>query len=137
MGSDFTYWDMENVDLNNWDYQLTGSEAVDGIDTYVVGATPKNDKEVDESGYDKVVYWIGKSDWIPRKIEFTDTKKRLSKRLTLSDIKPTAQGDPRVRAHKMHMENLVTDHQTTLVMSKLELDVPVEDDYFSQRNMMP
>ena len=91
MGSDFTYWDMENIDLLNWDYQLTGSETVDGVDTYVVPATPKNDKEIEESGYDKVVYWIGKTDWIARKIEFTDTKGRLGKRLTLSDVKPTSR----------------------------------------------
>src|SRR6185503_14175476 len=71
MGSDFTYWDMENIDLINWDYQLTGSESAEGVDCYVVAATPKNEKETEESGYGKVVYWVGKTDWVPRKVEFT------------------------------------------------------------------
>jgi hypothetical protein len=137
MGSDFTYWDMENVDLLNWDYQLTGNETLDGVEAYVVAATPKNEKEIEESGYDKVVYWIAKTDWIPRKMEFTDTKARLSKRLALSDVRPTSQSDPRPRAHKMLMQNLLTNHQTTLDMRTLELDVPVDDELFSQRNMMP
>jgi hypothetical protein len=137
MGSDFTYWDMENIDLTNWDYQLSGSESLEGVDTYIVTATPKNDDEIEESGYHKVVYWVGKVDWIPRKTEFTDTKKRLSKRLALSEIRATSQSDPRPRAHHMHMENLVTNHKTSLAMSKLELDVAVNDDLFSQRNMMP
>jgi len=137
MGSDFTYWDMENIDLVNWDYQLTGSESVDGVDCYVVAATPTNEKETDESGYGKVVYWIGKADWVSRKIEYNDTKGRLAKRLILSEVKPTSASDPRARAHKMFMDNLLTDHKTMLAMSTIELDVNVDDDLFSQRNMMP
>jgi hypothetical protein len=137
MGSDFTYWDMENIDLVNWDYQLAGSEQVDGVDCHVLEAKPKNAKEIEESGYHKVVYWIGKNDWLARKIEYTDTKDRLSKRLTLSEIRPTSERDPRPRAHKLLMDNLFTKHKTTLAMSKLELDVAVNDTLFSQRNMMP
>ena len=35
----------------------------------------------------------------------------------------------------MTMENYVTKHKTVLVMEKLELDVPVDEEIFSQRNM--
>jgi len=137
MGSDFTYWDMENIDLKNWDYQIVGREDVDGTNTIVVASTPTTAKETEESGYAKVVYWVGDQDWTPRRIEYTDTKQRLAKRLSISDVRPTAAGDPRVRGHILVMDNLLTEHRTTIQYGTLELDVPVDDGLFSQRNLAP
>ncbi len=135
MGSDFTYEDMENLDLTNWDYKLTGTEAVDGVDCYVIEEVPNNEKEAKESGYSKRISWIAKTDFIPRRVDFYDKKGRLAKRLLFKDIHPTSGTDPRPRAHRMEMENFITRHKTILVFDKLELDVPVDDDVFSQRNL--
>ncbi len=135
MGSDFTYEDMENLDLVNWTYKLTGSETIDGVDCYVLEEAPNNDEEAKDSGYTKRVSWIAKSDFIPRRIEFYDKKKRLSKRMGFEDIRPTSDSDPRPRAHKMTMENFITKHKTVLFFEKLDLDVEVDDDVFSQRNL--
>ena len=135
MGSDFTYEDMENLDLINWTYTLAGTEAVDGVDCYLIDAAPGNDTERAETAYSKVKYWIAIEDSLFRKVDYYDKKDRLSKRLTTADIHPTSATDPRKRAHRLEMENLLTQHKTHLVMSKLELDVPVNDDVFSQRRL--
>lgn len=137
MGSDFTYWDMENIDLKNWTYELTGRDEIDGTKTVVVASKPTTAQETEESGYSKVVYWIGDRDWTPRKVEYTDTKNRLAKRLSMTDVKPTSATDPRVRAHTLLMENLLTEHRTTIQYRTLALDVVVDDDVFSQRNLTP
>jgi len=42
-----------------------------------------------------------------------------------------------LRAHKLVMVNLLTDHSTTIEYRTLELDVAVDDDVFRQRQMMP
>ena len=135
MGSDFTYEDMENLDLKNWTFTLTGSETIDGVGCYVLEAKPNNDDEVKESAYSKVVYWSGKEDFLFRRVDYYDKKDRHSKRLASSDIKPTAETDPRPRAHRLVMENFLTKHNTELLMREIHLDVPVDDDIFSQRNM--
>ena len=137
MGSDFTYWDMENIDLKNWSYEITGRATVAGVDTIVVTALPETAGEHEECGYHKVVYWVAESDWVPRKIEYTDAKDRLAKRLSLGDVRVAATGGSRVRAHHLLMENLLTAHQTSIVYGLLELDVPVDDELFSQRSMRP
>ena len=62
-------------------------------------------------------------------------KDRLAKRMTPEDIRPTSDDDPRPRAHKLTMENFITKHKTVLLMEELELDVPIDDEVFSQRNM--
>ena len=135
MGSDFTYEDMENMDLVNWDYTLTGTETIDGVECYVIEEAPNNEKEAKESGYSKRTSWIAKTDFLPRRVDFYDKKGRLAKRLVFEDIHPTSGDDPRPRAHRMKMENFITRHKTTLVFDKLELDVPIDDDVFSQRNL--
>ncbi|TFH24929.1 MAG: outer membrane lipoprotein-sorting protein [Myxococcales bacterium] len=135
MGSDFTYWDMENLDFINWTYALTGEETIDGVDCWIVEATPANDEEKKESGYEKTASWISKKDHLPRRVDFHDLKGRHAKRLTTADIRPTSDSDPRPRAHKLTMENYVTKHKTVLVMEKLALDVAVDEEIFSQRNM--
>ncbi len=135
MGSDFTYEDMENLDLVNWDYKLIGSEAIDGVDCYVIEETPNNEKEAKESGYSKRISWIAKTDFLPRRVDFYDKKGRLAKRLHFEDIHPTSPDDPRPRAHKLTMENFITKHKTILIFDKLELDVPINDEVFSQRNL--
>jgi hypothetical protein len=135
MGSDFTYEDMENLDLVNWTYTLVGIEAVDGIECHVLDAVPSNDKEKDETAYSKLKYWIGVEDSLFRKVDYYDKKDRLSKRLTTADIRTTSPTDPRKRAHKLTMENFLTKHTTRLEMRKLELDAPVSDELFSQRSL--
>jgi len=135
MGSDFTYEDMENADLINWDYTVLREEPQSGVDCYVVQALPNNDTKRRNSGYSKVINWVGKKDFVSRRTEYYDKKNRKSKILTFEDIRPTSPTDPRPRAHKMLMDNLITGHKTQLSFTTIELDVPVNDKVFSQRNL--
>ena len=137
MGSDFTYEDMENIDLVNWAYTVAGKEVIDGTECWIVDAVANTDKERSETSYNKLRYWIGTEDYIIRRIDYTDKKDRNSKQLIVSDIRPTSATDPRKRGHKMEMKNFLTEHRTLLDISALELDVPVTDDLFSQRNLQP
>lgn len=137
MGSDFTYEDMENIDLVNWTYTVAGKETIDGTECWIVDAVANTDKERSETSYNKLRYWIGADDFIIRKIDYTDKKDRQSKQLIISEIRTTSATDPRKRGHKMEMKNFLTEHRTVLDISELQLDVPVSDDLFSQRNLQP
>ncbi len=134
MGSDFTYEDMENRDLKNWTYTLIGSETVDGVDCYVVEGVPANEKEAEESGYSKVTTWVGKKDFVDRRVDYTDKKNRLSKRLLLSEIRVIGDsGKP--RPHRLLMENFITKHKTILEIRDIQLNIEVPDKVFTQRNL--
>ena len=135
MGSDFTYEDMENRDLVNWDYNLTGEETLDGVDCYTVEAVPNNDAERDESGYSKTVAWIGKDDFVARRVDLYDKKDRLAKRLLASDIRPVGTDPPKPRPHRLAMDNFITKHKTVLETREVQVDIPLRDDIFSQRNL--
>jgi len=137
MGSDFTYEDMENIDLVNWTYTVVGKEVIDGVECWIVDAVANTDKERSETSYNKLRYWVGTEDYIIRRIDYTDKKERQSKQLIVSDIRTTSPNDPRKRGHKMEMKNFLTEHRTVLDISTLELDVSVDDDLFSQRSLQP
>jgi hypothetical protein len=137
MGSDFTYEDMENIDLVNWTYTVAGKEMIDGTECWIVDAVANTDKERSETSYNKLRYWIGADDFIIRKIDYTDKNDRQSKQLIISEIRTTSPTDPRKRGHKMEMKNSLTEHRTVLDISELQLDVPVTDDLFSQRSLQP
>jgi hypothetical protein len=119
---------------NKTDYFM-GSDFVDGVATYKVSGKPKNDAELEESGYTRTLVWIGKEDFLVRKAEYYDTKDRLAKTLEASDIRPVGEGGAHPRAHQVRMNNLITKHSTVLTFSTLELDVSVDDKVFSQRNL--
>lgn len=135
MGSDFSYEDMENTDLVNWDYKLTASETLDGVDCYVVEGVPNNEAEATETAYSKTVMWIGKDDFHARRVHYFDKKGRLAKRMRAYDIKPPSPGEKRTRAHRMTMENLIKRHKTTLEFRDIQLDADIPAGTFSQRNL--
>ncbi len=135
MGSDFTYEDMENLDLVNRDYTLKGSETIMGADCYIVESVPNNEEEADESGYLKTVLWVDKTNFLTRQVDFTDKKSRHSKRMSTDDIRTVGGEKPRPRAHKISMENFITKHKTVIQFSEFEVDIPVDEDVFSQRNL--
>ncbi|MFQ5352716.1 MAG: outer membrane lipoprotein-sorting protein [Candidatus Binatia bacterium] len=135
MGSQFTYEDMENLDLRNWDYTLDAPQTEAGVECHVLVAVPNNEREAKETNYSKRISWIGKADMLPRKIEFYDKSGRLAKVLVFEDIRPASESNPRPRAHKLTMDNLIKKHKTVLEITKLELDVEVNDSVFSQRNL--
>ena len=101
MGTDFTYKDMGERSLNDYNYTLLGEEAVDGTDCYKVECVSKARDEKDP----RYISYIGKSDFILRKCEFYDRQDQLHRILTCSDF-TTIKGY--TTAQILKMENVQT-----------------------------
>ncbi|MBO4546652.1 MAG: outer membrane lipoprotein-sorting protein [Treponema sp.] len=101
MGTDFTYKDMGERSLNDYNYTLLGEEAVDGTDCYKVECLSKARDEKDP----RYISYIGKSDFILRKCEFYDRQDQLHRILTCSDF-TTIKGY--TTAQILKMENVQT-----------------------------
>ena len=66
MGTDLTYSDMSDKDIEDYDYTLLSASAtVGGEDCWHIEARPRNDKELQETGYIKTQLWISKSKLSP------------------------------------------------------------------------
>ena len=60
MGSDFSYADMTDRPLADYDYKLLQEAVVDGHPVWVIESVPNNEKEQDETGYTKSIVFIRK-----------------------------------------------------------------------------
>ena len=61
MGSDFTYSDLDGVEIEDYDFKIVkNSDTVDGADCWVIEATPKSNNVIKETGYLKTLTWIRK-----------------------------------------------------------------------------
>ena len=54
MGSDFSYADMTERNLERYDYRLIKEDVLDGVPVWQVEAIPNTPKEIDETGYTKI-----------------------------------------------------------------------------------
>jgi hypothetical protein len=65
-GTDFSFEDLEERDVDQYDYSLLGAEAVDGADCWKIQSFPKQTKS---SQYTKAVIWIRKDNYASARVE--------------------------------------------------------------------
>src|SRR6476661_7007943 len=78
-GTDFSFEDLEERDVDQDDYTLLGSEALDGVDCWKIQSVPKPSKA---SQYTKAVLWIRKDNYAYVKSE-SYVKDQIVRRLNL------------------------------------------------------
>ncbi len=139
MGSDFTYADMNDLEINEWDYKfLKQSEMVDGKDCWVIEGVPKKSKRkkvIDETGYLKVVSWIRKDIFFVVKGKMYVKKGKKIKYFTASELEPiqgiwTAKKLTMVTTKRKRKE-----HSTVLLFNKVVYNKGVEDGMFTVQRM--
>lgn len=129
VGTDFTYDDMENREVEKDTHEMVKEEQKSGYDCYVVKSTPvdKNDQ------YLYRISWVDKKTWIPIYIEMYDKKGKLEK---TNEIKTIQQKTGTNNATydiptESYMKNVQTGHSTNLKIVSLEVDKPLAEGYFT------
>jgi len=125
VGSDFTYEDVSGRDLSADAHTLVKEDQVDGRKVSVVESIPKGPAE-----YARKLAWIDRTTFLPIKEEYYDVQGALYKRFTADEIKDV-QGFPTVV--KRTMVNVKTGHKTEVVFERVQYEVGLRDDLFSER----
>lgn len=123
MGSDFTYDDMGDRNVDEDTHTLLGEEAVDGVDCWKIRAVPVEK----EPAYDRRILWVRKDANKVIRAEYLDAQ-GLIKTFTVMDM-AKVQGFWTIR--KMKMENHRDTHATIMTVSDVAYDTGVEDRFFS------
>lgn len=134
MGSDFTYEDLQEEDLRDFDYQYLGDGEVAGKPVYKVEATAATPAKKDETGYSKRVIYVDQASSLMVKIEYFDTNGKHTKTFEADDIRPIA-GTDKYRTYSMIMTDLKKDHQTKLRYSEIQINNDFRTDMFSKRTL--
>jgi outer membrane lipoprotein-sorting protein len=123
-GTDFSFEDLEERDVNQYEYSLLGDEAVDGAVCWKIQSTPKEGKS---SQYSRSQVWIRKDNYALVRVE-NFLSDRIVRRLAYSDL-ANIQGIWTART--LEMSDLMRGSRTRLSLGKLQYNVPMKDEDFT------
>ena len=123
-GTDFSFEDLEERDVDQYNYRLAGEETIDGAACWRVESTPSQKKI---SQYTKADVWIRKDNYAIAQVE-SYVKADLVRRLKYSDFLHV-QGI--WTARRLEMVDLRRKSRTVLTLEKLEYNIPLKDEDFT------
>ena len=123
-GTDFSFEDLEERDVDQYDFHFVGEEPIDGTPCWRIESRPRQTKT---SQYTLSRIWIRKDNYVAAQYE-NFVKDQLVRRLHATDIQNvqniwTARG--------LEMTDLRRKSRTILRMQKLEYNLPMKDDEFT------
>jgi hypothetical protein len=123
-GTDFSFEDLEERDVNQYDYALGRDEIVDGATCWRIESTPKESKS---SQYTRSIVWVRKDNYAFARIE-SFVKEQTVRRLTYSNIE-NVQGI--WTARELEMTDLRRGSRTRLTIEKPQYNVPLKEEAFT------
>lgn len=123
-GTDFSFEDLEERDVDQFNYSLLGEEATDGIQCWKVQAVAKQTKS---SQYSKSILWIQKERHAIVRIE-SYVKDTLARRLDYSDFRDV---EGYWTAHVLSMTDVRRRSETRLTLAKVDYNAPLTEDAFT------
>jgi outer membrane lipoprotein-sorting protein len=134
MGSDFSYFDMTDRDLEDYDFKLLKETKVRGNDAWMIESTPRTKKVIKESGYTKSLAIVRKDNYmVVRAINYMQNGKK--KYLDLKRIhkeKGIWVVDEMTMTTK---KGKTTLHRTDLKFKNIKLNETLSDDLFTTRRL--
>ncbi len=130
MGSDFTYEDMGGGKMSEkYSGIVLREEQYEGIDCFVLELKPTSKGP----SYDKIIAWVGKADFVSRKIDFfEDDGRKPFKTLYLRNVK-------KISNHTVPMEMLMKNHEdggeTLNETQKIDFDTSVSKQVFDSKRL--
>jgi outer membrane lipoprotein-sorting protein len=119
-GTDFSFEDLEERDVSQYEYVLAGDDTVDGAACWKIQSTPRESKS---SQYTRSIVWIRKDTYAFARIE-NEVKNQVMRRLNYSNIQ-SVQGI--WTARQLEMTDVARGSRTRLTLDKLEYNVPLKD----------
>jgi Outer membrane lipoprotein-sorting protein len=123
-GTDFSFEDLEERDVSQYDYRLLGEEPVDGAACWRIESVPSERKI---SQYTKSEVWIRKDTFTFAQVE-SYVKTGVVRRLRYSDF---VQVQGIWTGRRLEMTDLRRKSRTILTLDQLEYNVPLKEEDFT------
>ena len=123
-GTDFSFEDLEERDVNQNDYSLLGEESIDGKQCWKIESKPRQGKS---SQYSKVIVWIRQDIYLAAKMEMY-AKSEVVRQLEYRHIEKVQNIWTPL---ELEMIDVKRKSKTVLKTEKLEYNVPLKQDRFT------
>ncbi len=123
-GTDFSYEDLEERDVNQFDFKLLGEESIDGVACWKLESRPR-EKKVSQYLYSHV--WVRKDHYVYTQIEAFN-KAGVARKIKYSDVQ-NIQGlwTPKV----VEVYDVAKKSRTVLKFEKLQYNLTIDADLFT------
>lgn len=129
LGSDIFFYDLEDLDLEDFTYKYIKDETWEGNDYFVVESYPIDPK----APYSKIVNWVRKSDYFIYKADMYDKKQQIL--LKTSIVKETIIIDGCIEATNSYTVNHKDRSNTTYLISDIKIDTGLDSKIFTMQNL--
>ena len=123
-GTDFSFEDLEERDVDQYDYALLGSEAIDGAECWKIKSTPKENRT---SQYTHSIAWVRKDNYAVARLD-NFVKDEVIRRLTYSNFE-NVQGIWTGRV--LEMSEPRRHSRTRLTLQQVKYNSPIKDEEFT------
>jgi hypothetical protein len=123
-GTDFSFEDLEEHDVDQYDYSMMGNETIDGADCWKIKMVPKSTRS---SQYTQLIAWIRKDNYTWARVDHF-VKDEIVRRLSNSSIE-NIQGI--WTSKQMEMTDLRKKTRTRLTLQQVKYNLPVKDSDFT------
>jgi hypothetical protein len=123
-GTDFSFEDLEERDVDQYEYSHAGEEEIDGVRCWKIESVPKHSKS---SQYTKTLIWIRQIDYALARID-SFVKEQVARRLKYADIR-NVQGI--WTAREMTMTDLRRGSATRLALENIQYNLPAREEDFT------
>lgn len=123
-GTDFSFEDLEERDVDQFDYQLLDDDTLDGASCWKIESRPKQSKT---SQYTSSRVWVRKDNYVVAQIEDYN-KDKLIRRIHYSDIQ---QLDGIWTPRTVEVFDATRKSRTILKLEKLQYNLPMKDEDFT------
>lgn len=130
MGSEFSNADMTAPAIDDFTYEVLGSELLSGQDCWKVESIPVSMDKEDEYGYSRVVTWIGKNDYIVRRTKYYDYDGEHFKTINTLNFKLLDKTGNKYMVTEMLAENHSNGRSSSMKMDKIQIS-ETNEDYFT------
>jgi len=123
-GTDFSFEDLEERDVDQFEYELLGDDTIDGAPSWKIQSTPRESKS---SQYTRSIVWIRKETYTFARIE-NFIRDEVVRRLDYTDLQ-NVQGI--WTARRLEMTDLRRKSRTRLTLQNLQYNVSLNPDDFT------
>jgi outer membrane lipoprotein-sorting protein len=133
MGSEFTNADMSKPNLDDYNYQLLGSQTLNGVECWKVESESKTKAIADQNGFAKKVAWIEKGNYLPHQVDYYDQTGNKFKEMTIGDYRKQSNGN--YFAFRMEMKNLRNSRRSEMIVDRFQIGSKLSEADFSSVNL--
>jgi Outer membrane lipoprotein-sorting protein len=127
-GTDFSFEDLEERDVGQYDYRMSGQDRLDNIECWKIESRPKESKT---SQYTSSLLWVRKDRFFLVRSD-NYNKDRLARQITYSDIDSI---DGIWTARTVAVWDSTRNSRTVLKLDKVRYDLPMKDADFTREKL--